>query len=84
LCWRLLSIARQARSDGESLVVVGVAAMLMFQVVVNIFMTIGLGPVTGIPLPWLSYGRSAMLVNFVSIGCCAAVSRRGGASPRGR
>ena len=84
LCWRLLNIARQARTDGESLVVVGVAAMLMFQVVVNIFMTIGLGPVTGIPLPWLSYGRSAMLVNFVSIGCCAAVSRRGGASPRGR
>jgi rod shape determining protein RodA len=61
----------------ESLVVVGIAAMLMFQVVVNICMTIGLGPVTGIPLPWLSYGRSAMLVNFLSIGICAAVGRRG-------
>ncbi len=82
LCWRLLSIASQARTDVESLVVVGIAAMLMFQVVVNIFMTIGLGPVTGIPLPWLSYGRSAMLVNFVSIGLCAAVGRRGRASQR--
>jgi rod shape determining protein RodA len=76
LCWRLLQIALHARTDVESLVVIGVGAMLMFQVVVNICMTIGLGPVTGIPLPWLSYGRSAMLVNFLCIGFCAAVSRR--------
>jgi rod shape determining protein RodA len=76
LCWRLLQIALHARTDVESLVVIGVGAMLMFQVVVNICMTIGLGPVTGIPLPWLSYGRSAMLVNFLCLGFCAAVSRR--------
>jgi rod shape determining protein RodA len=38
--------------------------------------------VTGIPLPWLSYGRSAMLVNFLSIGLCAAVSRRARPSQR--
>lgn len=76
LCWRLLHIALHARTDVESLVVIGVGAMLMFQVVVNICMTIGLGPVTGIPLPWLSYGRSAMLVNFLCIGFCASVSRR--------
>jgi rod shape determining protein RodA len=49
----------------------------MFQVVVNINMTIGLGPITGIPLPWLSYGRSAMLVNFIALGLCASVARRG-------
>ncbi|MEB3316974.1 MAG: rod shape-determining protein RodA [Cyanobacteriota bacterium] len=82
LCWRLLTIATEARTDVESLVVVGIAAMLMFQVVVNICMTIGLGPVTGIPLPWLSYGRSAMLVNFLAIGFCAAVGRRGRARQR--
>lgn len=76
LAWRLLRIASQAASDGESLVVIGIGAMLMFQVVVNISMTIGLGPVTGIPLPWLSYGRSAMLMNFLCLGLCAAVSRR--------
>jgi len=76
LCWRLIQIANQARTDVESLVVVGIGAMLMFQVVVNICMTIGLGPVTGIPLPWVSYGRSAMLVNYVSLGLCAAVVRR--------
>jgi len=77
LMWRLLQIAGQARTDLESLVVVGIGAMLMFQVVVNINMTIGLGPITGIPLPFLSYGRSAMLVNFISIGLCASVAQRG-------
>ncbi|MFM7235536.1 MAG: rod shape-determining protein RodA [Cyanobium sp.] len=84
LCWRLLNIALHARTDVESLVVIGVGAMLMFQVIVNICMTIGLGPVTGIPLPWLSYGRSAMLVNFLCIGFCASVSRRGRNSQRSR
>ena len=82
LCHRLLQIASRARTDVESLVVVGVGAMLMFQVVVNIFMTIGLGPVTGIPLPWVSYGRSAMLVNFIALGLCAAVGRRGSSGSR--
>jgi rod shape determining protein RodA len=50
--------------------------MLVFQIVVNISMTIGLGPVTGIPLPWMSYGRFAMLVNFLCIGLVASVQRR--------
>ncbi|MFM8976141.1 MAG: FtsW/RodA/SpoVE family cell cycle protein, partial [Vulcanococcus sp.] len=77
--WRLLQIAGRARTDVESLVVVGIGAMVMFQVVVNINMTIGLGPITGIPLPWLSYGRSAMLVNFIALGLCASVARRAGA-----
>jgi rod shape determining protein RodA len=83
LIWRLLQIAGQARTDFESLVVVGVGAMLMFQVVVNINMTIGLGPITGIPLPFLSYGRSAMLMNFMALGLCASVARHGQAK-RGR
>jgi len=82
LCWRLIQIATRARTDVESLVVVGIGAMLMFQVFVNICMTIGLGPVTGIPLPWVSYGRSAMLVNYVSLGLCAAVMRRSRSSSR--
>ncbi len=76
LIWRLLQIAGRASSDYESLVVVGIGAMLMFQVVVNVNMTIGLGPITGIPLPFLSYGRSAMLVNCISLGLCASVARR--------
>ena len=75
LMGRLLQVARHARSDFESLVVIGIGTMIMFQVVVNIFMTIGLGPVTGIPLPFLSYGRFAMVVNFIALGLCLSVVR---------
>ena len=76
LMGRMLQVAGKARTDFESLVVIGVATMLMFQIVVNIFMTIGLGPVTGIPLPFMSYGRSAMVVNFIALGLCLSVARR--------
>ena len=74
---RLLKVANEARTDFESLIVIGITTMLMFQVVVNICMTIGLGPVTGIPLPFMSYGRTALFVNFLSLGLCLSVSRRG-------
>ena len=84
LMMRLLQVARHARSDFESLVVVGIGTMVMFQVVVNIFMTIGLGPITGIPLPFLSYGRSAMLVNFICLGLCLSVVRQSRVSSLGR
>ena len=73
---RLLKVAKNARTDFESLVVIGIGSMLMFQVIVNIFMNIGLGPVTGIPLPFMSYGRTALMVNCIAIGLCISVSRR--------
>ena len=76
LMGRLLQVARHARTDFESLVVIGIGTMIMFQVVVNIFMTIGLGPVTGIPLPFLRYGRSAMVVNFIALGLCLSVVKQ--------
>lgn len=75
LVLRLLQVANCAQTDFESLVVIGVAAMVMFQVVINIFMTIGLGPITGIPLPFMSYGRSALLVNFSALGFCLSAAR---------
>ena len=73
---RLIKIAREARTKFESLVVIGIATMIIFQVVVNTFMTIGLGPITGIPLPFMSYGRTALIVAFVALGLCLSVSRR--------
>ena len=69
-------IATAAKTDFESFLVIGILAMVMFQVVVNVFMTTGLGPVTGIPLPFMSYGRSALLMNCLGIGLVAAVERR--------
>jgi len=74
ICLRLLLLAQAAQDDFGSLLAVGVLSMLVFQVVVNVGMTIGLAPVTGIPLPWLSYGRSALLTNFIALGLVESVS----------
>ena len=74
LCLRLVIIARTAKDNFGSLIAIGVLAMIVFQVIVNISMTVGLAPVTGIPLPWVSYGRSALLTNFLSLGIVEAVA----------
>lgn len=74
LCLRLILIARTARDNFGSLLAAGVFSMLVFQVIVNVGMTIGLAPVTGIPLPWMSYGRSALLTNFIAIGLVESVA----------
>ncbi len=73
LCLRLLIIAQNAKDNFGSLLAIGVLSMLVFEVIVNISMTVGLAPVTGIPLPWISYGRSAMLTNFIAIGLVESV-----------
>lgn len=74
ICFRLLNIAQNAKDNFGSLLAIGVLSMLVFQVVVNIGMTIGLAPVTGIPLPWVSYGRSALLTNFIALGIVESVT----------
>lgn len=57
-----------------SLLAIGMLAMLVFQVFVNIGMNIGLAPVTGIPLPFLSYGNAALLSNFIALGLVESVA----------
>jgi rod shape determining protein RodA len=74
ICLRLIVIAKNAKENFGSLLAVGVLAMIAFQVVVNLGMNIGLAPVTGIPLPWFSYGRSALLTNFVAIALVESVA----------
>jgi rod shape determining protein RodA len=74
ICLRLTIIAQNSKDNFGSLLAIGVLSMLLFQVVVNVSMTIGLAPVTGIPLPWLSYGRSALLTNFIAIGLVESVA----------
>ncbi|MBR8837786.1 MAG: rod shape-determining protein RodA [Stigonema ocellatum SAG 48.90 = DSM 106950] len=71
---RLLHIAQTAKDNFGSLLAIGVLSMIVFQMIVNIGMTVGLAPVAGIPLPWLSYGRSAMLTNFISLGLVESVA----------
>lgn len=75
VCLRLLVIACRAKDNFGSLLAIGVLSMIVFQVMVNIGMTIGIAPITGIPLPWLSYGRSSLLTNFIAIGLAEAVAR---------
>ncbi|GAC1463196.1 MAG: rod shape-determining protein RodA [Chamaesiphon sp.] len=74
LCLRLAILAQTAKDNFGSLLAIGVLSMLVFQVIINIGMTIGLAPVTGIPLPWISYGRSALLTNFIAIGIVESIA----------
>jgi rod shape determining protein RodA len=74
LCLRLILIAQNAKDNFGSLIAIGVFAMILFQSVVNIGMTIGLAPITGLPLPFLSYGRSSLLTNFIAIGLVESIA----------
>ncbi|HAA32498.1 MAG TPA: rod shape-determining protein RodA, partial [Cyanobacteria bacterium UBA8553] len=56
ICLRLVIIAQNAKDNFGSLLAIGLLSMMVFQTVVNIGMNIGLAPITGIPLPLLSYG----------------------------
>jgi rod shape determining protein RodA len=71
---RLLRIACIAKDDFGSLLAIGVLAMIAFQTIINISMTVGLAPITGIPLPLLSYGRSSLVTNFLAIGLVESVA----------
>jgi len=74
LCLRLVIIAQNAKDNFGSLIAVGVLSMIVFQTVVNIGMNIGLAPITGIPLPLLSFGKAALLANFLGIGLAESVA----------
>ena len=68
LICRALYIGYVAKNRFFSLLAIGLASMLTFHVFVNVGMTIGVMPVTGLPLPFLSYGGSSLLANFTAIG----------------
>lgn len=74
--WRLLTIADQARDHFGRLIVAGVAAMIMFQAIISIGMNLGLLPVTGITLPFISYGGSSLLTLMIGIGLAESVAMR--------
>ncbi len=76
--WRALGIAAGARDRLGALVATGIVAMMIFHVVVNIGMTVGLMPVTGIPLPLISYGGSSLLVTLAATGMLLSIRLRRG------
>jgi rod shape determining protein RodA len=66
--WRAFRIASLSRDPFATLLATGIASMLALQMFVNVGMNVGIMPITGIPLPFVSYGGSSLLLNFASIG----------------
>ena len=74
--WRALTIATEARDRVGALMATGVATMVGFHVIINLGMTIGLLPITGIPLPFLSYGGSSLLATLAGTGLLLSIGLR--------
>jgi rod shape determining protein RodA len=77
LIWRMLQAAREASDAFGSYICAGVAGMFTFQIFENVGMTMGIMPITGIPLPFLSYGGSSTLACFAAVGLILNVRFRG-------
>lgn len=75
LIFRVLSLAKRAITKEARLVLMSLCAMFFFHTLENISMCLGLLPVTGIPLPFLSYGGSAMITNYAAIGVISNIYR---------
>jgi rod shape determining protein RodA len=73
MCWRVWRIAQLAADTTGTLICVGVLSMLLFHVFENIGMNLGIMPVTGIPLPFVSQGGSSMLASCLAIGLVQSV-----------
>ena len=73
---RLLMLARKVANPFSSLVIVGVGSILAFQVIVNVGMTTGIMPVTGLPLPLFSYGGSSMMTTMIGLGLVTGMGSR--------
>lgn len=74
LIWRVLKVAMEAKDPFGRYLCVGVAAMLSFQLLVNVGMTISIMPVTGLPLPLISYGGSSFLATMLALGLVLSVA----------
>ncbi|HUY65567.1 MAG TPA: rod shape-determining protein RodA [Acidimicrobiales bacterium] len=76
VAWRVLRAAQIARDNFGRLLCSGTFALLVFSIFENVGMNMGIMPVAGIPLPFLSYGGSAMIVFFAAIGLTVSVNAR--------
>jgi rod shape determining protein RodA len=74
--WRGLRIVTLARDPFSAIVAGGLVVALLFQVFVNVGMTMGIAPITGIPLPFVSVGGSSMIANLIAIGILLAIHVR--------
>src|SRR5207249_7479574 len=77
LVWRGLRIVTLARDHFSALVAGGIVVAFLFQVFVNVGMTMGIAPITGIPLPFVSVGGSSLIANLAAMGVLLAIHARG-------
>jgi rod shape determining protein RodA len=76
LLWRAIRIAYLSKDPFGTYIAAGIASMFAIQIFVNVGMVIGIMPITGIPLPFLSYGGSSMLASFVGVGLLLNIHMR--------
>ena len=75
ILYRGINIALHARDDFSKYLAFGMVFQIMVQAVMNLMVVIGLIPVTGVTLPFLSYGGSSLLISMISIGILLNISR---------
>jgi rod shape determining protein RodA len=84
LFWRALRIVTLSKNSYGTLVAGGIAVSLLFQVFVNVGMNLGIMPITGIPLPLMSYGGSSVLATLLAVGVLQSINIQAHLSQRGR
>jgi rod shape determining protein RodA len=84
LFWRALRITTLSKNSYGTLVAGGIAVALLFQTFVNVGMNLGIMPITGIPLPLMSYGGSSVLATFLAVGVLQSINVQAHLSQRGR
>jgi rod shape determining protein RodA len=84
LFWRALRITTLSKNSYGTLVAGGIAVSLLFQTFVNVGMNLGIMPITGIPLPLMSYGGSSVLATFLAVGVLQSINVQAHLSQRGR
>jgi rod shape determining protein RodA len=82
LLWRGIRIISLARDHFSAIVAGGIVFALLFQIFVNVGMTMGIAPITGIPLPFVSLGGSSMIANLLAMGVLLSIHARGRLHPR--
>jgi len=76
LLWRAIRIAAMSRDLFGTLIAAGIAAMWGFQIFISVGMTMGIMPITGLPLPFMSFGGSSLITNFLAVGLLLNVHMR--------
>ena len=76
LLTKSIYVAKTAKDDLGSYIAIGITGIFAFHMLENIGMTMGLLPITGVPLPFVSYGGSSLITNFICIGMLLNISAR--------